>query len=59
MVEKQKATINAKNNDDECFQYALTVSLNYEQIKEDWQRTWKTKLFINQYNWKEIHFPSN
>ena len=39
MVEKQKATINAKNNDDKCFQYVLTVSLNYEQIKEDWQRT--------------------
>ena len=28
----KKATINPKNNDDKCFQYALTVALNYEQI---------------------------
>ena len=25
-------TIKPKNNDDKCFQYALTVALNYEQI---------------------------
>ena len=27
---KQKATINLKNKDDKCYQYALTVALNYE-----------------------------
>ena len=32
MVKKQKATINPENNDDKCFQYALTVALDYEQI---------------------------
>ena len=25
----KKATINPRNNDDKCFQYALTVALNY------------------------------
>ena len=25
----KKATINPKNNDDKCFEYALTVELNY------------------------------
>ena len=33
MAKKKKATINPKNNDDRCFQYALTVALNHEQIK--------------------------
>ena len=35
---KKKSTINPKNNDDKCFQYALTVALNYEKIKKDLQR---------------------
>ena len=52
-------TINPKNNDDKCFQYALTVALNHEQIKKDPQRVSKIKSFIDQYNWKEINFPSH
>ena len=35
---KKKATINTKNNDNNCFQYALTVALNYQSIKKDPQR---------------------
>ena len=42
-----------------CFQYALTVALNYEKIKKDPQRISKIKTFIDQYNWKEIDFPSH
>ena len=34
----KKATINQKNNDDKCFQYALTVGLNYQSIKKDPQK---------------------
>ena len=33
-LKDKKATINPKNNHDKCFQYALTVALNYEQIKK-------------------------
>ena len=29
----KKATINLKNNDDKCFQYAITVALNHKQMK--------------------------
>ena len=54
MAKNKKATINPKNNDDKCFQYALTVALNYEKIKKDPQRISKIKPFIDQYNWKEI-----
>ena len=51
-LKNKKTTINPKNNDDKCFQYALTVAFNYEQIKKDAQRISKTKPFIDQYNWK-------
>ena len=58
-LKNKKATINPKNNDDKCFQYALTVALNYEQINKNPQRTSNIKPFIDQYNWKEIDFPSH
>ena len=30
-LKNKKPTINPKNKDDKCFQYALTVALNYEK----------------------------
>ena len=32
-LKNKKVTINLKTDDDKCFQYALTVALNYEKIK--------------------------
>ena len=32
-LKNKKATINPKNNDDNCFQYALTVALNHQNIE--------------------------
>ena len=49
-LKNKKATINPKNNDDNCFQYALIVALNYQKIKKDPQRISKTKYFIDQYD---------
>ena len=57
-MKNKKATINPKNNDDNCFQNALIVALNYQSIKKDPQRISKIKPFINQYDWKGINFPS-
>ena len=37
-LKNKKATINPKNNDDNCFQYALTVALNHKQIKNHPER---------------------
>ena len=31
-LKNKSGTINPKNNDDKCLQYAITVALNYEQI---------------------------
>ena len=58
-LKSKKATINPKNNDDKLFQYALTVALNYQNIKNNLERISKNKPFISQYNWKEIDFPSH
>ena len=58
-LKSKMTTINPKNNDDKCFQYALTVALNYEQIKKDSQRISKIKPFIDKYIWKEIDFPTH
>ena len=55
-MENKKATINPKNNDSKCFRYALTVGLNYQNIKDNPERITKIKPFINQCNWKEIDF---
>ena len=58
-LKNKKATINPKNNDNKCFQYALTVALNHEQIKNNRERISEIKPFIDQCNWKEIDFPSH
>ena len=52
-------TENPQNKkDDRCFQCAVTVALNYEQSKDHPERITKIKTFIDQYDWKEIYFPS-
>ena len=58
-LKNKKATINPKNNDDNCFKYALTVALNHKQIKGHPERILKMKSFIDQYNWKEIDYLSH
>ena len=58
-LKNKKATINPKNNDDKCFQYAIIVALNNEQIKKDTKRIIQIKPFIDQYNCKEIDFQSH
>ena len=57
-LKNKKATINLKNNDDKCFQYGLAVALHYQNIKNNQERISEIKPFIDQYNWKEINFPS-
>ena len=58
-LKNKKATINPKNNDDKRFQYALTVALNYQNIKNNPERISIINPFIDQCSWKEIKFPSH
>ena len=57
-LKDKRSTINPKNNDDKCFRYSVTLALNFDKIKKDPQRISKIKPFIDQYNWKDIDFPS-
>ena len=56
-IKKKKATINQKNTDDKCFQYMVTVTLNYEETESHPERVSNVKLFIYKYNWKGINYP--
>ena len=57
-LKDKKSTINPKNNDYKSFQYAVTLALNLDKINKNSQRISKTKPFIEEYNWKDIDFPS-
>ena len=57
-LKNKNVTINPKNDDNKCFRYALTVALNYQKTKNNSERITKIIPFIDQYNWKEINFPS-
>ena len=57
-IKKKKATINPKNTDDKCFQYTVTIALNYREIKWNPERVSNIKPFINKYNWKGINYST-
>ena len=46
-------------SEDNCFQNVLNDSLDYQTIKTHPERISKLKPYINQYNWKDIKFPSD
>ena len=45
-LKNKKATINPKNNDDNCFQYALTVALNHQNIGKTLKEYQKLNLLL-------------
>ena len=58
-IKNKKAATNPFNKkDNKCFQYSVTVALNYEEVKKDPQITTKIKPFINKYNCEGINFSS-
>ena len=57
-IKMKKATVNPKNMDDKCFQYAATVVVNYREIGPHPERVSNIKLLVNKYNWKRINYPS-
>ena len=57
-LKKKKATINPKNKDDKCVQYAATVASNYDKVKWSAEIVSNIKSFIKRYNWKGINYPS-
>ena len=62
MDKNKGVTINPKNTEDNnYFQYAITAALNYQSINHHPERISKLRPFpfINNYNWKDIEFPSH
>ena len=57
-LKDKKCTINQKNTDNKCFQYATTLALNFNNIDKHDQRISKIKPFINNYNWNDVNFPT-
>ena len=57
-LKDKKCTINQKNPDNKCFQYAATLALNFNNIDKHHERISKIKPFINNYNWNNINFPT-
>ena len=52
-------TINTKNTkNNNCFQSAITATLNYRNICHHPERISKLKPFISNYNWDNIDFPA-
>ena len=58
-IKNKKATINPKNKDNQCFKYAITAALNHNKISNHPERISMLRPFINNYNWKDIDFPSD
>ena len=57
-LKDKKSTINPKNNDHKCFQYAVTLALNLNNTDNHPERISKIRPFIDQYDWKDIDFPA-
>ena len=56
-IRNKLATINPKNYDDNnFFQYAITVALNHQNIENHPQRISNIESFIDKYNWEGINF---
>ena len=58
-LENKKATINPKNDDNNCLQYAITVALDYDKIENHPERISNIAPFIDKCNWKDIDFLSH
>ena len=59
-IKNKRVTVNPQNTEDnKCFQYAITTALNYQNFNHNPERISKLKPFINNYNWKDIEFPSH
>ena len=58
-LENKRATINPKHDDDNCFQYVITVALNHQNIENHPERISDIKPFINQCNWKDIDIKAH
>ena len=59
-IKNKKVTINPQNvEDNKCFQYVIIAGLNYQNIDIHLERISKLEPFTDNYNWKDIEYPSH
>ena len=56
-IATKKAVINPKNEDEECFKYAVVAALHHEVISDHPERVSKLRPFVERYNWEGLEFP--
>ena len=56
---KKKAIINPKNSDLECFKWAVTAAMRWEEIDRDHQRIRKFRRYKDDFDWDGIKFPAS
>ena len=54
---KKKAIINPKNEDEECFKWAVLAASKWEEINTNPERISKLKKFGKDFDWSGIEFP--
>ena len=54
---RKKAIINPKNEDQECFKWAVIAALRWEEINNSPERISKFKRFEKDFDWSGIGFP--
>ena len=57
-IKNKKATINPKNEDVKCIQYAATVALNYNEVEYNRKRVSNIVSSIGKCNWHEINYSA-
>ena len=57
-IKNKKATINPKSKDNKWFRSAITAALNHKKNIYNPERVSNLKPFLDEYNWKDIEFPS-
>ena len=54
---RKKAIINPKNEDQECFKWAVIAASRWEEINDNPERISKLKRFEKDFDWSGIEFP--
>ena len=54
---RKKAIINPKNEDQECFKWAVIAAMRWEEINNNPERISKLKRFEKDFDWSGIGFP--
>ncbi|WP_215897484.1 hypothetical protein, partial [Acinetobacter baumannii] len=57
-LRNKKCCINPKNEDEECFKWAVIATLHHAEIGKHPERISKLEPYVGRYNWGGIEFPT-